>query len=90
MVHLRLVCILPSALKNHQPPYIHAEVPDELRGRVMSIYMLDNGIMPVATLLLGLLIHVWSPTAAFTLFGSLALGATLMMALGFKQVRRLD
>ena len=69
---------------------IQTTVPDELRGRVMSIYMLDNGIMPVATLLLGLLIYVWSPTAAFTLFGSLALGATLMMALGFKQVLRLD
>lgn len=69
---------------------IQTTVPDELRGRVMSIYMLDNGIMPVATLVLGLLIHIWSPSAAFTLFGSLALGATLIMALGFKQVRRLD
>jgi hypothetical protein len=52
--------------------------------------MLDNGIMPVATLLLGLLIHVWSPTYAFTLFGALALGATLLMAIRFGQVRRLD
>ena len=69
---------------------IQTTVPDELRGRVMSIYMLDNGIMPVATLVLGLLIHNWSPSAAFTLFGSLALAATLIMALGFKQVRRLD
>jgi len=65
-------------------------VPDELRGRVMSIYMLDNGIMPVATLLLGLLIHVWSPAAAFAIFGVLALGATVLMALGFHQVRRLE
>jgi MFS family permease len=69
---------------------IQTTVPDELRGRVMSIYMLDNGIMPVATLLLGLLIHIWSPSAAFTLFGSLALVATLLMALRFKQVRQLD
>jgi hypothetical protein len=56
----------------------------------MSIYMLDNGIMPVATLLLGLLIHVWSPAAAFAIFGVLALGATVLMALGFHQVRRLE
>ena len=56
----------------------------------MSIYMLDNGIMPVATLLLGLLIHIWSPSAAFAIFGALALGATGLMALGFHQVRRLD
>jgi MFS family permease len=69
---------------------IQTTVPDELRGRVMSIYMLDNGIMPVATLVLGLLIHIWSPSAAFTLFGALALGATLLMAFGFKQVRQLD
>jgi len=69
---------------------IQTSVPDELRGRVMSIYMLDNGIMPVATLLLGLLIHVWSPAAAFAIFGVLALGATVLMALGFHQVRRLE
>ena len=69
---------------------IQTSVPDELRGRVMSIYMLDNGIMPVATLLLGLLIHVWTPAPAFALFGALALVATGSMALGFHQVRRLE
>ena len=69
---------------------IQTSVPDELRGRVMSIYMLDNGVMPVATLLLGLLIHVWTPQPAFALFGVLALGATVLMTLGFHQVRRLE
>jgi len=69
---------------------IQTSVPDELRGRVMSIYMLDNGIMPVATLILGLLIHVWSPAAAFAIFGGLALAATVLMAFGFHQVRRLE
>ena len=69
---------------------IQTSVPDELRGRVMSIYMLDNGIMPVATLILGLLIHVWSPAAAFAIFGGLALAATVLTAFGFHQVRRLE
>ena len=69
---------------------IQTSIPDQLRGRVMSIYMLDNGIMPVATLLLGLLIHLWSPAAAFAIFGVLALAATVLMALGFHQVRRLE
>ena len=45
---------------------IQTIVPDALRGRVMSIYMLDNGLTPLATMAISYLIHIWSPQAAPT------------------------
>jgi hypothetical protein len=32
-------------------------VPDELRGRVLSIYFLDHGFMPIGALLAGVATH---------------------------------
>ena len=36
---------------------LHMTVPDELRGRVMSIYMLDRGITPAGALMAGVSAH---------------------------------
>lgn len=65
-------------------------VPDALRGRVMSIYMLDHGFTPLATLLIGLIVHLWNPSGAFTVIGAVSLGLSVVMALAFRQVRRLE
>ncbi len=69
---------------------IQTIVPDALRGRVMSIYMLDHGFTPLATLLISLLVHVWNPSGAFTVIGGAALAVSILFALTFHQVRRLD
>ena len=69
---------------------IQTIVPDALRGRVMSIYMLDHGFTPLATLLISLLVHVWNPSGAFTVIGGTALAVSILFALTFHQVRRLD
>ncbi len=69
---------------------IQTIVPDALRGRVMSIYMLDHGFTPLATLLISLLVHFWSPSGAFTVAGGAALALSILFALTFHQVRRLD
>ncbi len=65
-------------------------VPDDLRGRVMSIYMLDHGFTPLATLLISLLVHVWNPSGAFTVIGGAALAVSILFAFAFHQVRHLD
>ena len=65
-------------------------VPDEYRGRVISIYMLDQGLTPLATLLISLLVHLWNPSGAFTAIGGLALGLSILMALVFRRVRQLE
>ncbi len=69
---------------------IQTIVPDALRGRVMSIYMLDHGFTPLATLLISLLVHVWNPANAFTVIGGAALALSILFALTFHRVRRLD
>lgn len=64
-------------------------VPDGLRGRVMSIYMLDHGLTPLATLLISLFIHLWNPSDAFTVIGFLALGVAALQMATFRSARSL-
>jgi len=68
---------------------IQTIVPDALRGRVMSIYMLDNGLTPLATMAISLLIHVWSPAGAYTTIASISLALALLQLAFFKRVRQL-
>ena len=58
---------------------LHLTVPDELRGRVMSIYMLDRGLMPAGALLAGTSAHfIGAPaTTGFMGFAVVLLGAIL-------------
>ncbi len=65
-------------------------VPDTLRGRVMSIYMLDHGITPLATLLIGLFIQLWNPSGAFTVIAAVGLGFAILQAITFRSVRQLS
>ncbi len=50
---------------------LHMTVPDQLRGRVMSIYMLDRGITPAGALLAGISAHFVG--APYTVLGMGAL-----------------
>ena len=65
-------------------------VPDEFRGRVMSIYMLDHGFTPVATLLISLAVHLWNPSGAFAVIGAFSLVLSVVLAITLSQVRRLE
>ncbi|MBI1995311.1 MAG: MFS transporter [Deltaproteobacteria bacterium] len=44
-------------------------VPDHLRGRVMSIYSLDRGLMPVGSLLAGVMAHFIGAPATVSFMG---------------------
>ena len=68
---------------------IQTVVPDTLRGRVMSIYMLDHGLTPLSTLLISLFIHLWQPSHAFTVIGFIALAVALLQTLTFRSARAL-
>jgi hypothetical protein len=68
---------------------IQTIVPDALRGRVMSIYMLDNGLTPLATMAISFLIHIWNPAAAYTLIAAISLILALLQLVFFKRVRQL-
>jgi sugar phosphate permease len=48
---------------------VQLTTPDELRGRVMGIYMLNQGLLPFGSLLAGALAATWSAPLAVTLMG---------------------
>jgi MFS family permease len=48
---------------------LHLTIPDQLRGRVMSIYMLDRGLMPAGSLLAGASAHFIGAPATTGLMG---------------------
>ena len=69
---------------------IQTVVPDTFRSRVMSIYMLDHGITPLATLFIGLLLDLWDPSWIFTIIASAALFIAIVQAVLFRSTRELE
>ena len=64
-------------------------VPDHLRGRVMSIYALDRGLMPVGSLLAGVSAHYIGAPATVSLMGATVIVLALTLAWLAPVVRRL-
>lgn len=69
---------------------VQAMVPDTLRGRVTSLYMLEFGLGPLAILLIGLLMDIYSVSGALTIVASVSLASALWFLLAFRQVRNLE
>ena len=69
---------------------IQTVVPDAFRSRVMSIYMLDHGITPLATLVIGLCIDLWDPSWIFTIIASASLFIAIVQAVLFRSTRELE
>lgn len=65
-------------------------VPNEFRGRVMSVYMLDRGLMPLGSLAAGMLAALWGAPFALAVMGGLGLAATAVFGALFPNVRRLE
>ena len=55
-------------------------VPDHLRGRVMSIYALDRGLMPIGSLLAGISSHYVGAPATVSLMGATVVVLALLVA----------
>ena len=53
-------------------------VPDEMRGRVLSIALMDRGFIPVGSLLIGVVAQYYGASASLVFMG----GACLLVALG--------
>jgi MFS family permease len=65
-------------------------VTDDMRGRVTSLYQLEHGLAPLATLIISLMVHLWDPADAVTTVGVVALCGAVLMALTFRAARRLE
>ena len=65
-------------------------VPDELRGRVMSLYMLDRGFMPAGALFAGISAHFIGAPMTVTTMGAIVILLTLVVAWRIPAIRQLE
>jgi MFS family permease len=65
-------------------------VPDELRGRVMSLYMLDRGFMPAGALFAGVTAHFIGAPATVATMGAIVIVLVLLVAWRVPAIRSLD
>jgi len=69
---------------------VQSTIPDGLRGRVMSIYHLDHGITPLASVTLGLMAEFWAANLVVMIVGLVSLGLALYAFLAFSDIRRME
>jgi len=65
-------------------------VPDELRGRVLSLYMLDRGFMPLGALFAGTTAHFIGAPLAMATMGAAVIVMTLLVAWRVPAIRTLE
>jgi MFS family permease len=63
--------------------------PDALRGRIQSIYHLDNGLTPLAGFIVGLLADQFTPRWAVMGVGLAGLALSVYFLVTFRRVRQL-
>ncbi|MCJ7686514.1 MAG: MFS transporter [Desulfobacteraceae bacterium] len=63
--------------------------PDQLRGRVMSIYQMDHALMPLASSVLGVIADVFSAPAAMATSGIIGLVSIILLMGSVKEIRDL-
>ncbi len=64
-------------------------VPDALRGRATSIYQFDNGLTPLAILLIAVLVKLTDAVIVLTLLASTGLAIAVSLLVFARQVREL-
>jgi hypothetical protein len=65
-------------------------VPDQLRGRVLSLYMLDRGFMPLGALFAGTTAHFIGAPLTVAIMGMLVIVLTLLVAWRIPAIRTLE
>ena len=69
---------------------VQSMVPDPLRGRVTSVYHLQFGFGPMAIVLMGLFMDLFTAAGAITVVAVVSLGFSAYLMVAFRQVRRLE
>ena len=65
-------------------------VPDELRGRVLSLYMLDRGFMPLGALFAGTSAHFLGAPTTVAIMGAIVIVLTALVAWRIPAIRQLE
>ena len=69
--------------------HVQSTIPDALRGRVMSIYHLDHGLTPLASMALGAMAEFWDANLVIVLVGSASLAFAVWAFASFSDVRKM-
>jgi hypothetical protein len=64
-------------------------VPDNLRGRVLSLYMLDRGFMPLGALFAGTSAHFLGAPSTVAMMGGIVILLCLLVAWRIPAIRSL-
>jgi MFS family permease len=62
-------------------------VPDELRGRIMSIYLMDRAVYPAGSVLAGALATTWGAPLAISGLAAVCIGVILLVAFRVPSLR---
>ncbi len=65
-------------------------VPDELRGRVISIYMLDQGLSPAGALMAGVSTHFVGAPTTIAVMGALIIALAGVVAWRMPMLRQVE
>jgi MFS family permease len=68
---------------------IQLTVDDEYRGRVMSLYVMTNGVTPFSALLMGILIDVFGPQVTVACFTGIATVIVLAIGIFSRRLREI-
>ena len=78
------------AFKINNNTLVQTTIPDALRGRVMSIYHLDHGLTPLASMTLGLIAEFWPANFVVALVGMISLALTIYAFIAYSDMRRMS
>jgi hypothetical protein len=78
-------CYMTYQTMNHT--IIQTITPDEYRGRVMGLQMMDHGLTPLGTLIFGAIAEVYGVQAAMMIAGSCGLVTVLFILARFPAIR---
>ena len=79
-----------AARRSLNQSLIMEQVDDQYRGRVMSIYMMNFGLMPLGVLPAGLIADAWGGQTAIGILAGLLLAITVVVLLTQKRLRQLS
>ncbi|HXH21676.1 MAG TPA: MFS transporter [Dehalococcoidia bacterium] len=69
--------------------FVLGRTPPELQGRIMSLFSLDRGLIPLGATVGGLLAEALGPQDALTIMASICLACTLLVAAFVPTIRRI-
>ena len=92
LIFLGLVGMFNMAFRIANNSLVQTRIPDALRGRITSIYVIDHGVQPIGSPLLALLAEerVLGPGKAVMVAGLLALVVSAFISLRWRQLWKLS